>query len=1129
MHMAEEQPKERGREVRLGLVMYGGVSLAIYINGIANELFRAVRGRGVYGLLKAITDSDVVVDVLSGSSAGGINGILLSYALCNGCEFGGTAQLWRDHGDIGDLMRDTNGPRETYLSVLDSEGKYEPALRMAFEKMDAARIKVADPDRSKFQELDLFVTGTDFYGRTFTTLDDRGQKIQVKDHRTAFWLKHREGRKCPFSPNADAEDTLPEPGKPGGNGKTWDALARLARITSCFPGAFAPVSMKYDGIDLRLRRWAALPLNDAQDRVFIDGGVLDNKPFSTTLEAIYSRLSDRPVSRWLLYVEPDPERFEAKAATVPDVVKTAIASITSLPAYESIADDLRSLREHNESIERMVSIERSLLNGGLPAGAGDGQYERLRVVRLMEHVFSALFTQDLNRGGDDPDRRDARSALRTWFTTYVLGPIHAELPPASTRADAAAPEEDIHRLLERFDMDFRLRRLYHLAYRHDNYLWRHRPLSRALNRHIELLEMIRAALERAVERVMEKGQLLKRPDRGYDELWAQGIWIRVLAALNSVIGDAELQRFAEENLSGMPAPGMFEENVKAFGEHLRVAQEAAFERTPGTADWKPADLGLLEILDAMEAKLFEGELLQPYRMFERLDRLLFPIQLISGVHQQDVIRVARVSPIDSRQGLSNSDEKVIGRLFGHFAAFFKRSWRSNDILWGRLDGAGEIVDVLLRDTVHLREAFADGVAARALAELHTWISGIEEGTNSLALLEPERTVVMDWLHELASHDARRRMGAIDRLERERGEGGICCLLIKAVQLEALYEDLPKVLGDAAAEQLEWNQYAPPEKPVEGRTTVQQMEKIALERSFIAGTDHLDPGVISAVTEGISRSVVDKLKTDPKSTLEFFTQRYAIGRETLANIPPTILFDYAARALVLARNALLASLRPRDADRVEGSPVYQIFLAWPLRANAALAATLRRSPASTSAFIVGAVVYIALSLVVIALWWSKVIVDEHKLSVPGGVLFLGIPLALVVALRAIVASADGSHRFVRWLRSFGWVLGLVVCLLLFPAAFTLLNVSSKAYCEAAYGAVPGLNLLCHPDLVTLYQAGRWAAVVAILLGVAWIGGLFGAIQRRMRAKFALRVQPERERPRPTGQTAPGNTAAPRSSS
>ena len=69
------------REIRLGIVMCGGASLAVYENGIAQELFRAVKGEGIYGTLKRLMDSEIVIDILSGTSAGGINGILLSYAL----------------------------------------------------------------------------------------------------------------------------------------------------------------------------------------------------------------------------------------------------------------------------------------------------------------------------------------------------------------------------------------------------------------------------------------------------------------------------------------------------------------------------------------------------------------------------------------------------------------------------------------------------------------------------------------------------------------------------------------------------------------------------------------------------------------------------------------------------------------------------------------------------------------------------------------------------------------------------------------------------------------------------------------------------------------------------------------
>src|SRR5688572_15932617 len=88
------------REIRLGLVVYGGVSLAIYINGVADELFRTVRGRGIYKLLKRLLDSDIVLDVVSGTSAGGINGLFLAYALTNDREFADCAMLWRDQGAL---------------------------------------------------------------------------------------------------------------------------------------------------------------------------------------------------------------------------------------------------------------------------------------------------------------------------------------------------------------------------------------------------------------------------------------------------------------------------------------------------------------------------------------------------------------------------------------------------------------------------------------------------------------------------------------------------------------------------------------------------------------------------------------------------------------------------------------------------------------------------------------------------------------------------------------------------------------------------------------------------------------------------------------------------------------------
>jgi len=101
------------RELRLALVCYGGVSLAIYMHRVTKEIhklvlastafeadpvnnpFRAAQSEHAYwNLLHDIADGElggqaagtsirVVVDIVSGMSAGGINGIFLAKALAH--------------------------------------------------------------------------------------------------------------------------------------------------------------------------------------------------------------------------------------------------------------------------------------------------------------------------------------------------------------------------------------------------------------------------------------------------------------------------------------------------------------------------------------------------------------------------------------------------------------------------------------------------------------------------------------------------------------------------------------------------------------------------------------------------------------------------------------------------------------------------------------------------------------------------------------------------------------------------------------------------------------------------------------------------------------------------------------
>jgi Protein of unknown function (DUF3376) len=42
-----------------------------------------------------------------------------------------------------------------------------------------------------------------------------------------------------------------------------------------------------------------------------------------------------------------------------------------------------------------------------------------------------------------------------------------------------------------------------------------------------------------------------------------------------------------------------------------------------------------------------------------------------------------------------AETELTGIRLGHFAGFLKRPWRANDFMWGRLDAAARIVDLLV--------------------------------------------------------------------------------------------------------------------------------------------------------------------------------------------------------------------------------------------------------------------------------------------------------------------------------------------------------------------------------------------------------------------------------------------------
>lgn len=405
---APSDEPEYAKEVRLAIVMYGGVSLAIYINGIAQELLRLVRStarkqtadlsgteriyRKVSYLLddehmtieqleKASADTSTlpptrfVVDILSGTSAGGINAIFLAKALANGQDMEELKNLWVTEGDIETLINDRRSiekPLELQdppTSLLNSERMYFKLLK-AFEGMDQSVPPRKETDQSPFvNELDLFVTSTDLQGVVLPIrLSD--DLVYERRHRNVMRFIYSERK---ISGEETRNDFL---------AKYNPFLAFAARCTSSFPFAFEPMCLTdIEGILKKLNNYktngdcsAASPLwqrfyRDYLDprgvssvpfhrRAFGDGGYLDNKPFSYATEALMNRNADVPVDRKLIYIEPSPEHPEddVERDRKPDAVENVMSALLTLPRYETIREDLERVQERNRLIDRINSI-----------------------------------------------------------------------------------------------------------------------------------------------------------------------------------------------------------------------------------------------------------------------------------------------------------------------------------------------------------------------------------------------------------------------------------------------------------------------------------------------------------------------------------------------------------------------------------------------------------------------------------------------------------------------------------------------------------------------------------------------------------------------------------------------------
>lgn len=162
------------RDLRLAVSFSGGVSLAVWMGGVAWELERLCRsnpaagsgeGRSVdgnaveplYRKLLELTKSTASIDVIAGTSAGGINGAALAVAIATGASVKDLRDTWLRNGSIVDLLRDPRDKGAVH-SLLNGDEKLGAGVFEALQRMVSDRDLPSDWSSSFRDRLSLAIT-----------------------------------------------------------------------------------------------------------------------------------------------------------------------------------------------------------------------------------------------------------------------------------------------------------------------------------------------------------------------------------------------------------------------------------------------------------------------------------------------------------------------------------------------------------------------------------------------------------------------------------------------------------------------------------------------------------------------------------------------------------------------------------------------------------------------------------------------------------------------------------------------------------------------------------------------------------------------------------------------------------
>jgi patatin-related protein len=786
------------QEIRLAAVLNGGVSLAVWMSGVTLEMHHlamASAGARSWNTYRDVLDAlgaTARVDVIAGTSAGGLNGAFLALGLARKRDFSQLRDVWADAGSLEKLLRKplTKSPP----SALAGDEYFLVQINEALRQMSTHWPDLGTDIGAEMPGVELFLTGTLWEGRQTRFSDDMGVGITERDYNATFRFS--------WTPDAD-----PEPGTARSVGDLAEPsvgadpvlaeLANAARCTSSFPAAFEPhyvtVEPDLDGA-LPAGRWpsSAGQSNFDASQYVLDGGILLNKPLRPALDAIYQQTAQNQVRRVLGYVVPDPGEPPDAATTgsgaakvdkarpeVPGASDVLLGVLTRLSSTDSVSRELGQIRDTNATVRahrrargrlslvltRSAAIADTLWKEYIEeridnaASTAAGLVARGQATRPVNGSAAddqwtlQQLTADLSRIGrgtpgfgfvPSHDTLDRAVALTggdwTWGQTTLvrLADMTVDLMKRAVMLARVGSPEQERIVAARAVVSATLRTVTDYSQDLDDFWIRKGATGRGTMSRLDWL----AAVVQEWDRNFESGETGRRADqhRGALELAA------AIGGLDDVL----------IAVAGGTRPS--EETVSTDVEVLRALHAWLLANGP-----------------APEAVL--GQML-------RLDVVLVATSGALSSPEQEV-ELVEIS-------CGNRDD-VTGMQLHHFGAFYRKSWRVNDWVEGRMDGIRQVIRLLLdparfrqlgRSEAWLRERF------RAIA--------IDDGGNCTWLTGADR----EWL--ASRWDASSELFAKEVTDALNPDAAttfdrICEAIALPLQVQALRDDLPALASAIAGE------------------------------------------------------------------------------------------------------------------------------------------------------------------------------------------------------------------------------------------------------------------------------------------------------------------------------------------